>query len=217
MRVLAFGLVGVVMMAAAAACSSSDDSEGETGEVTGPLMRPGQNCLRCHFQDSGFDAPIWSAGGTVYPAEDSAAQEGVSDVRVILEDDEGKVVELTTNAAGNFYTDEPLADLYWVSIEHDGERADMPVPVPAGSCNACHSPGPVGGAFARIVTPSTAPESQASCDGANTVSFPGGSDYDCSPYACDDSGCLRGCEGDEDCATNFSCTSGRCRASPAGE
>ena len=211
MKMAMIGLAGLMVTMVVGACSSSDDSEDAAGEVTGPLMRPGQNCLRCHSEGSGFGASPWSAGGTVFPSEDAESTEGVSDVRVILEDDDGNVVELTTNAAGNFYTNEPLGDLFWASIEHNGERIDMPVPVPAGSCNACHSPGPVGGAFARIVTPGAVPTSQASCDGANTVSFPSGSEYDCSPYACDDSGCLRGCSGDEDCADGFTCTEGRCR------
>lgn len=114
-------------------------------EEPGPFMRPGDNCLRCHSANSGTGAPVWSAGGTVYAKPDAAESEGVEGAVVTLTDATGKVVELTTNAVGNFYTPEPLATPFGVSLSYRGQSIDMPFPPPAGSCNACHDhPDPVG-------------------------------------------------------------------------
>jgi hypothetical protein len=134
------------------ACGSSGDDE--TGEITGPLMRPGEDCLSCHSRNSGRDAPVWSAAGTVFPSAEAAASEGVAGVSVHLFDDGGELIEtLTTNRAGNFYTATPLPQGFRVALEHEGQRIDMPCPPPAGLCNACHNDPPIGMAKGRIFIP----------------------------------------------------------------
>jgi len=161
--------------AAAALCAIGCSSEGESastpfGFATGPLMRPGDNCLRCH-RDERSDypsAPSWTAAGTVFPGPDSQASDGVPDVRVLLFGADGALLEtLVTNEAGNFYTDAKLPEGFRVALEYEDERIDMPCPPPTGGCAACHGVPAVGGAPGRLFIPQ-APEAagiHAECTG----------------------------------------------------
>jgi hypothetical protein len=133
-----------------AACGSPE----ETGEVTGPLMRPGQDCLSCHSDGAGRGAPTWSAAGTVYAAADAKAEAGLPRVDVLLTTAEGSLIEkLVTNAAGNFYTRTPLPAGFRVGLQYQGEMIDMPCAPPAGLCNACHNVPSIGAAPGRIYVP----------------------------------------------------------------
>lgn len=135
-------------------CGGSDSEGGAYGFSTGALMLPGENCLRCHSKGSPYPrAPTWTAGGTVFARADATESEGVSGAVIEITDKAGRKVILTTNSAGNFYTQEELQAPFRVAIEHNGRRAEMPIEAPAGSCNACHShPDPTGGTkgFIRI-------------------------------------------------------------------
>lgn len=134
------------------ACGSDGEALRDP-TVPGPLMMPGDNCLRCHNPISDTGAPPWSAGGTVFPSTDSALEDGVQGAVIEITDAQGKVVRLTTNEVGNFYTAEALEAPLRVALEHGGKRIEMPVDAPAGSCNACHSIPPVGNAPGRIRLP----------------------------------------------------------------
>jgi hypothetical protein len=128
-------------------------------------MRPGDNCLRCHNPNAKVGAPTWSAAGTIFPMQDARSSEGVEDVSVFLKDSAGTVVEaLVTNSAGNFYTDKPLPDPFFVEIEYMSERIEMPCAPPAGSCNACHSSFPTGDAKGRIFIPQSRAATSGSFD-----------------------------------------------------
>lgn len=133
-----------------AACGSPQDH----GEVTGPLMRPGQDCLSCHSEGAGRGAPTWTAAGTVYALADADAESGVPRVDVLLKNADNTLIEkLTTNAVGNFYTATPLPAGFRVGLEYQGESIDMPCAPPAGLCNACHNVPPIGAAPGRIYVP----------------------------------------------------------------
>lgn len=134
-----------------AGCGAGDgaDGAGDLSLVPGPLMRPGWNCLSCHRAQGQAAAHVWSAGGTVF--EGAATQRGVAGVDVVLTDEQGKSVRLTSNAAGNFHTAEPLQGSLAVRLERNGKMVAMPTRAPAGSCNFCHVPGGDAGAF--IVPP----------------------------------------------------------------
>jgi hypothetical protein len=138
-----------------AGCQADEGGGDEAFQTTpGPTMRPGDNCLRCHNPQGQAARRPWTAAGTVFPKLDARASEGVEGVTVRFKDESGREVEaLITNEAGNFYTDQPLPDPYFVSLEYEGEAIDMPCAPPAGSCNACHSPNPVGFAPGRIYLP----------------------------------------------------------------
>jgi hypothetical protein len=141
LRWAALGLLLVV------ACGSADS---DLSTVPGPLMRPGWNCLAsgCHFPDKKPSPPDWSAGGTVFAAPDARPDQGLAGATVMIRDATGKEIRLTTNAAGNFYTAEDLAGPLAITVDHQGRRATMPEPAPAGSCNFCHEP--TGDAKGRI-------------------------------------------------------------------
>lgn len=149
-----------------AACGAEEPA----GEYTGPLMRPGQDCLSCHSSDSGRGAPTWSAAGTVYAKADAKADEGVAGVEVILSQPDGTLIEkLVSNSVGNFYTATPLPRGFKVALEYQGQHIAMPCPPPAGLCNFCHSDPPNGNAPGRIYVPQGAdPERPAfDCAGFN--------------------------------------------------
>jgi hypothetical protein len=137
---------GMALFACASDGGSSTSGVSAVDPNTpGPLMRPGQNCLRCHGPNREAASKPWSAGGTVYPSPDSPVDKGMAGVSVLLVDAAGKRVTLTTNAVGNFYTAEPLKGPINVTLEKDGKVKKMPRGAPAGSCGACHSyPDPTG-------------------------------------------------------------------------
>jgi hypothetical protein len=135
---------------ASGACGTAE----QQAEITGPLMRPGQDCLSCHSADSGRGAPVWSAAGTVYARPDAEADEGIAGADVLLSHPDGSLIaKLTTNSVGNFYTPLPLPVGFRVAIEHEGQRIEMPCSPPAGLCNFCHGDPPTGRAAGRIHVP----------------------------------------------------------------
>jgi mono/diheme cytochrome c family protein len=157
-RVRATGLLFTWALAGAGCAQDADSSE--FGFATGPMMQPGDNCLRCH-RDERTDypsAPVWTAGGTVFPGPDSPTGDGIANVAVIFSDVDGGVIEtLMTNAAGNFYTPRELPLGFRVALEYEGERIEMPCAPPSGGCAACHTEPAIGGAPGRLFIPQ-APE-----------------------------------------------------------
>jgi hypothetical protein len=107
----------------------------------GPLMDPGEDCMGCHTHQSGESG--WTAAGTVFFG---TGEQGVADVTVKITDAAGRDVTLTTNAAGNFYTQEPLVlPLDRVEIVGPHGNSIMQADAASGSCNSCHRSGAVGG------------------------------------------------------------------------
>lgn len=147
------------LLASAAACASNvdgvNDTCGSLQTTPGPTMRPGDNCLRCHTEGFGDDAPTWTAAGTIFESPEADHCEGVEGVKVYLMGANGEEVELTTNAAGNFWTDKPLMDMGpGPRIEFEGRTMKMGRNLPSSpACNACHSNPPVGGAPGKIFVP----------------------------------------------------------------
>jgi hypothetical protein len=143
-------LLGAMSLLGPLSCGS--DAKDDPGFATGPLMRPGDDCLRCHAAGSDYPkAKHWSLAGTVYPTPGADASSGVEGAHVLVSAPDGSLLEtLTTNAVGNFYTATALPTGYRVAVEYEGQRADMPCPPPAGNCGACHSVPPIGAAPGRI-------------------------------------------------------------------
>ncbi len=119
----------------------------------GPTMRAGENCLACHAEDRSGSSVKWGFGGTVYPSRTAGADEGVGGATIVVEDATGKVVRVTANSVGNFWSPEKVQAPLSIQIEQGGRVRKMPIPGPAGTCNSCHSKVPVGGAQGVIVPP----------------------------------------------------------------
>lgn len=128
---------------------------GDERTAPGPLMRPGEDCGRCHSATSTSPrGPTWSAAGTIYAEPKADALAGLVGVTVRLTDAHGRVAETVTNEAGNFYFPEELAAPFDVVIERDGVQAVMPIPAASGYCAACHTAErPLGGAPGRVFLP----------------------------------------------------------------
>ncbi len=110
-----------------------------------PTMSPGQDCLICHAPGLRAAYRPWTVAGTVYQSPTDPADAGIAGALVLLTDAAGKSLTLVSNAAGNFYTEEPLQfPLSHLEVDRDGVRMAMNldpalVPSAVGSCNRCHS------------------------------------------------------------------------------
>ncbi len=119
----------------------------------GPTHRPGQPCLTCHG-GSGPASRQFSLGGTVYAVAGLTAP--AAGALVQIEDIDGRVSSIATNAAGNFFValgdftpHYPIQMKVWSA---DGKTMQKMQSLAAreGSCAGCHvnpqgpkSPGPV--------------------------------------------------------------------------
>jgi mono/diheme cytochrome c family protein len=118
------------------------------------MMRPGQNCIRCHKAGGEAASKPWTAGGTIFEDVRDDVCSGVNGVDVVFLDEQFiEIGRVTSNDAGNFYTDMPLPPGFRVAVERGGRRITMPEAPAAGSCNACHSDNPVGNALGPIRAP----------------------------------------------------------------
>lgn len=126
----------------------------------GPLMRPGEDCLRCHGGSPAGDegqeverATRWSLAGTAYATVGAAPDAGTEGIDVRVTDANGFAFTLHTNLAGNFYTAEEVAFPARVCVDRSGRVQCMEGPAPHGACNACHAVPPLEGAPGRIAAP----------------------------------------------------------------
>jgi hypothetical protein len=132
-------------------------------------MNPGDDCLVCHLSNGLASGRPWTLAGTVYPTADASPDAGLALAQILITDSTGKQLTLVSNAAGNFYTAEPLADLVDIEVQNGGHRLVMQTSVVGsgalellGSCNSCHqlssTPGTtlgVNGAPGRLFVPAT--------------------------------------------------------------
>jgi hypothetical protein len=143
MKILRLPIVAI----AVAACTPTN----------GPLMRPGDDCLRCHGGSPGGTegmrvqhATPWSLAGTVYPSVDADANAGIEGVDVQVNDATGFAFTLHSNLVGNFYSAETVAFPVRVCVSRDGSVTCMEGPAPHGACNFCHALPPLQEAVGRI-------------------------------------------------------------------
>lgn len=120
-------------------CDTTNETcaEGEPGcRGNGSTMLPGADCLACH-NDASREAPTWTAGGTIFT--DASGLRAGKNVTITITDDAGKVVTMTSNTVGNFYTSKSLTFPINVEIEKNGVKKQMASAVDNGGCNSCHS------------------------------------------------------------------------------
>ena len=122
-----------------------------------PTMNPGQDCMTCHAAGLNAYRLPWTVAGTVYADPDAGADTGIAGAEVLLTDNDGKQITMVTNAAGNFYTSEPLSTGPYrdVQIQRGSKRLRMNLTVQAavGDCNLCHTLPPQNGAAGRLFIP----------------------------------------------------------------
>jgi hypothetical protein len=129
-------------------CSSGTKWVG--GDEESPEMHPGMDCIGCHT--SRGEGPRFSVAGTVYGGPNAGDDcFGVAGAVVRITGADGKVQELGTNAAGNFYTRTAFAAPYTAELVRGGVVvAKMQTPQTTGACNACHT---ASGSPGRIQVP----------------------------------------------------------------
>jgi hypothetical protein len=98
-------------------------------DSTGPTMRPGENCKSCH----GF-----TAAGTVFPSAQAASSEGINGATVTIVDSNQKSVTMTSNSAGNFYTNDAIVWPATITLTLGSRSATMP-DAHDGACASCHT------------------------------------------------------------------------------
>jgi hypothetical protein len=91
------------------------------GKDNGPgdgMHNAGKDCGICHTPGGKAANYVFTVGGTLY--EDRTARRPVRGGEIILEDVKGRVISMTTNAVGNFWTYAPLASNPLAVASHGG-------------------------------------------------------------------------------------------------
>ena len=78
---------------------------------------------------------------------------GVSGAKVVITDENNKVLELSTNDAGNFFTKETVVLPLTAKVEYKGKVMEMGSPQSTGNCAKCHTEKRDNGAPGRIIIP----------------------------------------------------------------
>jgi type 1 fimbria pilin len=109
-----------------------------------PLMLPGRDCQRCHVPSGQAASVRLTISGTVFRSLSSACNTGgASGVKVEILDAGGRVqATLTSNAAGNFYTSDPVTFPIRSRVTKDGVTREMLSMTAIGSCASCHQKEP---------------------------------------------------------------------------
>ena len=156
-------LLGALVLAA---CGGGRDSEPPAvcstnktwtqGNNGSPLMHPGGQCINCHTEEG--EGPIFAIAGTVMGAtNDDTNCDGVSGVTVEITDKTGQKISLTTNAAGNFFSDEKggtkVTYPITAKVISGGKEVAMTTPQNTGDCNSCHGAVGSSGAPGRLIVP----------------------------------------------------------------
>lgn len=135
------GVIAMPVPAPSANCNTCHRSPGANARAlgwirpvreTGPDMRPGEDCLRCHSPPAvgDFDpAPHFSAAGTIASTEP---------VTVTIVDANGVTVELAPTPSGNFFTAEGLTPPFGATVTNGTTAFTKLAPVDSGACNGCH-------------------------------------------------------------------------------
>ncbi len=133
---------------AALSCESPDDPKA--------LRNLGDECVGCHTPGKKAGPWPFTAGGTVYRTASDDPVPGLPGVSVTIVDATGKVVRLSSNRAGNFWTKELLAFPVAVELQREGSQRKAAVPggpCSSGACNACHTWPGKNGAPGRLHAP----------------------------------------------------------------
>lgn len=136
------------------ACASGSTWTG--GDEESPLMNPGEDCIACHARER--EGPRFVVAGTVFTnSHEPDDCNGVQGVTITLTDADGETVELTSNAAGNFYASDRELQLAFpitaAVTDATGSVRAMSTEVESGSCNECHTQEGTSDAPGRVMAP----------------------------------------------------------------
>lgn len=157
MRLLATVLVCAVATGVVAACSGVESpavcsTNSEWSGDEGPTMAPGGDCISCHAQEG--EGPQFQIAGTVMQGvDDSENCNGIEGVTVQITGSDGKVLTLTTNSAGNFYSASSVAVPFTAKVMKGGKERAMAAAQTSGNCASCHTDTGASGAPGRIQAP----------------------------------------------------------------
>jgi len=135
-----------------ATCTSGRTWTG--GNEGSQNMNPGMACIQCHASDEG---PRFSIAGTAYPtiAEPDLCYGAPSSsgAQVVITGADGRVLTLSLNGAGNFFSEMAVAKPYHAKVVTAGSERAMTAEQTSGDCNSCHTPAGANGAPGRILLP----------------------------------------------------------------
>ena len=131
-------------------CASGSRWAG--GDHESELMHPGTDCIACHIREG--EGPRYTVAGTVY-SELHQADDcfGVSGATVEITDANNAVTVLTTNEAGNFFTNAKIAFPYTIKVFQDGRQNQMVAAQSTGACASCHTKDGANAAPGRVTAP----------------------------------------------------------------
>jgi hypothetical protein len=92
----------------------------------------GEDCGLCHTPGGKAGNYVFTIGGTIY--EDRAARRPLRNAEVILQDFSGKILSMTTNETGNFWTTANLASNPCTVASHSGTTHQLYTLDGAGNC-----------------------------------------------------------------------------------
>ncbi len=126
------------------------------GDHGSALMHPGDACIDCHSNER--EAPDLSIAGTLYPTahepSDCNGFNGSNEVvQILITDAAGKLLTLTANSAGNFYSRTRITPPYTAKVVRGDKTREMADHQDSGDCNSCHTEAGASSAPGRIMTP----------------------------------------------------------------
>jgi hypothetical protein len=144
--------------ATASVCTSN--KRWMSGDEGSELMHPGRGCISCHAMGAGLfmleHGPAFSVAGTLFPSAhepDECNGAAGSGAMVVIKGADGKMLTLTPNAVGNFFSLDRVAMPFTAEVHYQGRVRAMSTPQSSGDCNTCHTESGANGAPGRIMLP----------------------------------------------------------------
>jgi MYXO-CTERM domain-containing protein len=120
------------------------------GDKGSANMHPGSACVDCHAANGG---PHFTIAGTIYPSKAPDDCLGSTDASIEITGADGKLLTITANEAGNFYTELAVKTPYQVKVVSGGKSKIMGSAQTSGDCNSCHTEAGANAAPGRVTLP----------------------------------------------------------------
>jgi hypothetical protein len=141
------GVGGAMMTGTGGMTGSVCTSKTMWNGASGPNMEPGASCNSCHNH-------AFTIFGTVYPtAHEPNLCNGANGIKVVITGADGKTQTLTTNTAGNFYSQTAVAKPFSAQVTSGNGTRMMMATQQSGDCNSCHTQNGANSAPGRIMSP----------------------------------------------------------------